>query len=107
MLHYYQASDLVVLPSLMEATSISGLEAMACGLPLVGTALGGIPALIKDGENGFLVPPRDPEAIYQKVKLLFEDRPLVKSFAAQSRQFVIDNFSWPVITDKVLTKYKS
>jgi len=107
MLDYYQAADMVVLPSLMEATSISGLEAMACGLPLVGTTVGGIPALIKDGENGFLVSPRDPLAIYQKVKVLMEDRSIVKSFAQQSRAFVEHHFSWPVITNNVILKYKS
>lgn len=104
-LHYYQASDIVVLPSLMEATSISGLEAMACGLPIVGTELGGIPALVKDGENGFLIPPRDPKAIFLKVKELMEDDKKVMSFSAQSRLFAERDFSWRVIAGKVLSNY--
>ena len=54
---YYSASDLSILPSLMEATSISGLEAMAASLPLVGTRVGGIPVLIQDGINGYLCEP--------------------------------------------------
>jgi glycosyltransferase involved in cell wall biosynthesis len=106
MLNYYQAADLVVLPSLMEATSISGLEAMACGLPIVGTTVGGIPALIRDGENGFLVPPRNSKAIYEKVKQLMADPLRTRSFALKSRCFAEQKFSWVSITDEVVSKYK-
>jgi len=56
---YYSAADISILPSLMEATSISGLEAMSSGLALVGTRVGGIPELIHDNQNGFLCNPAD------------------------------------------------
>ena len=67
---YYSAADFSILPSLMEATSISGLEAMAAGLPLVGTEVGGIPELIQNGENGFLCRPADPRDLATKIDLL-------------------------------------
>ncbi len=59
----YRAADISVLPSFMEATSITGLESMACGIPLVGTTVGGIPTLINDKETGLLVPPGDPTTL--------------------------------------------
>jgi glycosyltransferase involved in cell wall biosynthesis len=71
----YHASDLCLLPSLMEATSIAGLEAMAAGKALVGTRVGGIPALIDHGTTGLLVPPNDPEALAAAINTLAADRP--------------------------------
>jgi len=105
MLDYYQASDIVILPSLMEATSISGLEAMACGKPLIGTTVGGIPELISNEKNGYLIPPRDPKAIYDKIKVLVDDQEKLKSFSMGSRSIVVKKFSWPVIAEKILSKY--
>ncbi|MFT5579828.1 MAG: glycosyltransferase involved in cell wall biosynthesis [Paraglaciecola psychrophila] len=58
---YLAACDVLVLPSLQEATSISGLEAMAASRPIVGTRIGGITELIDDGVQGILVAPKDPD----------------------------------------------
>ena len=58
---YLAACDILVLPSLQEATSISGLEAMAASRPIVGTRIGGITELIDDGVHGLLVKPKDPD----------------------------------------------
>ena len=52
-----------LFPSLMEATSLACLEAMACGTPVIGTRCGGLAELIRDGENGWLVPMRDEKAL--------------------------------------------
>ena len=100
---FYSAADFSILPSLMEATSISGLEAMACGLPLVGTKVGGIPELIKDGENGFLCEPAAPEDLAVKIeKLISCDH---KSMGEKSRQMVTDHFDWQRIADKTVAAY--
>ncbi|HSQ87682.1 glycosyltransferase family 4 protein [Romboutsia sp.] len=101
---YYSASDLSILPSLMEATSISGLEAMAASLPLVGTKVGGIPVLIKDGINGYLCEPKDPKDLAEKIdKLLEED--LVK-MGENSKKLVEEKFDWIQIAKKTLHEYK-
>jgi glycosyltransferase involved in cell wall biosynthesis len=102
---YYSAADFSILPSLMEATSISGLEAMAASLPLVGTRVGGIPELIKDGENGYLCQPRDPEDLAKNInKLLSKD---LKSFGHSSRNMIEKNFEWKRIAEKTLQAYET
>ncbi len=101
----YRAADISVLPSLMEATSIAGLEAMACALPLVGTTVGGIPAIIDDGGNGLLVAPRDPAALAEKLRVLIRDAGLRQRMGEQARRRVENEFSWPVIARRTLDAY--
>jgi glycosyltransferase involved in cell wall biosynthesis len=60
---FYSAADLSILPSLMEATSISCLEAMAAGLPIICSNVGGLPFLVEDGVNGFLAEPADAQSL--------------------------------------------
>jgi len=57
------AADVVVMPSLAEGLGVAAIEAMAAGRPVVASAVGGLPELIRDGEQGSLVAPRDPEAL--------------------------------------------
>ncbi|MFH0785726.1 MAG: glycosyltransferase family 4 protein [Pseudomonadota bacterium] len=101
---YYSAADFSILPSLMEATSISGLEAMAAGLPLVGTRVGGIPELIKDGINGFLCHPADPADLAKQINtLLAED---FRIMGENSRKMVEEQFDWRQIAEKTLAAYQ-
>ncbi len=95
----FSAGDVSILPSLMEATSIAGLEAMACGLPLIGTNVGGIPVIIKDGETGVLVEPRSPEQLAEALNKLCEDREYAKRLGERSLERVRKDFSWDVIAD--------
>ena len=100
---YYSGADFSVLPSLMEATSISGLEAMAAGLPLVGTRVGGIPELIRDGENGYLCSPADPNDLAEKInRLLNED---FQDYGKNSRKTVEKHFDWSIIAKKTCKAY--
>lgn len=101
---YYSASDLSILPSLMEATSISGLEAMAASLPLVGTKVGGIPVLIKDGINGYLCEPEDPKDLAEKIDKLLEND-FIK-MGENSKKFVEEKFDWIQIAEETLHEYK-
>ena len=95
----FSAGDVSILPSLMEATSIAGLEAMACGLPLIGTNVGGIPVIIKDGETGILVEPRSPEQLAEALNKLSEDREYAKQLGVRSLERARKDFSWDVIAD--------
>lgn len=102
---YYSAADFSVLPSLMEATSISGLEAMATSLPLVGTRVGGIPDLIEEGKNGFLCASANDEDLAEKINTLMGVD--LKAFGAHSRQMVENNFAWPQIARATLEAYET
>ena len=102
---YYSAADLSILPSLMEATSISGLEAMAASLPLVGTNVGGIPVIIKDGENGFLCEKENPQDLALKIdKLLDND---IVQMGNKSKKMVDVHFDWIEIAKETLNEYKA
>lgn len=102
---YYSAADFSILPSLMEATSISGLEAMAAGLPLVGTEVGGIPELIHNGVNGYLCRPADPLDMAEKINLLLNSD--FKVLGKTSRKMVEDNYDWEQIAEKTIAAYKT
>ncbi len=100
---FYSAADFSILPSLMEATSISGLEAMASGLPLVGTKVGGIPNLIHDGKNGFLCEPADAEDLAIKIDKLIDGD--YKQMGQTSLQIVKDKYDWRKIAKKTINAY--
>lgn len=102
---YYSAADFSVLPSLMEATSISGLEAMATSLPLVGTRVGGIPDLIEEGKNGFLCDPASDADLAEKINALADVD--LKAFGAHSRRLVEENFAWPQIARRTVNAYET
>ncbi|HIP29869.1 MAG TPA: glycosyltransferase family 1 protein [Sulfurospirillum arcachonense] len=103
-IEYYSASDLSILPSLMEATSISGLEAMAASLPLVGTRVGGIPKLIKDNYTGYLCEPGNPKDLALKIDLLLNSD--YKKMGQNASTVVKENFDWNTIAKSVINEYK-
>ncbi len=98
----YNAADVFVLPSHMEATSISGLEAMSCGLCVIGTRVGGIPELISDGESGVLVPPRNPVALAAVIRQMLLDAERRRRLGVAARSRVVSEFSWPGIARRTL-----
>lgn len=73
---WYAAFDAFVLPSLTEGAPMALLEAMANGLPVIATSVGGVPALLSKGENGMLVPPGDPEKLLEAMRSIAGDRDL-------------------------------
>lgn len=101
----YRAADLSVLPSFMEATSITGLESMATGLPLVGTRVGGIPALIDDGVTGLLVPPGEPDELAAAMDRLIVDASLRSAMGEAGRSRAAGEFSWLSIAERTAAAY--
>ncbi len=101
---YYSSADFSILPSLMEATSISGLEAMSVGLPLVGTRVGGIPELIVDGENGYLCYPADSKDLAGKIDQLISGD--LRSLGEASKKRVKNQFAWSHIAQQTIMSYK-
>ncbi|MDH5459950.1 MAG: glycosyltransferase family 4 protein [Candidatus Bathyarchaeota archaeon] len=92
---YYRAADIFVLPSTMrtESFGLVNLEAMACGLPIVASNIGGIPDVVKDYENGLLVPPKDVEALANSVVCLLEDAELRHAMSERGKMS-IKSYSW-------------
>ncbi len=101
---YYQAADFSVLPSLMEATSISGLEAMAASLPLIGTRVGGIPDLIENGITGLLCNPADPDDLAEKIDLMAASD--FKAMGLAGNRKVHDCFGWSTIVEQTILAYQ-
>lgn len=98
---WYTAADIVVLPSIKEATSIAGLEAMACGRPLVGTDVGGIPYLIDNGRTGLLVKPKDPSGLARALVWLLTNDVDRSKMGDLARNKAVELFSWARIADAV------
>lgn len=102
----HAAADIGVLPSLMEATSIAGLESLACGTPIVGTTVGGIPEIVRDGVTGRLVPPGDDEALASALMELLADGDRRAAMGAAAREMVVREFSWDTIADRSVEVYR-
>ena len=88
----FEALDVFVLSSLCEALGYVLLEAMAMGLPAVGTRVGGVPEVIAPGETGFLVQPRDPRALASILQLLLSSDEIRRRMGAAGRELVVRNF---------------
>lgn len=103
----YKQADYSVLPSFYEATSITGLESMASGLPLIGTNVGGIPYLIEEGVTGFLVPSHDAEALAKKMDevLTFDNQTYIQLSQASAER-AKSKFDWTVIAKETEALYQ-
>ncbi len=81
-----QTSDVMLITSEMESFGLAALEAMSCGVPVVGTYCGGLEELITDGVNGFLCKVGDADSMREKIKMLLENRDLYTSFSFAARE---------------------
>ncbi|MBD3202681.1 glycosyltransferase [Candidatus Woesearchaeota archaeon] len=99
---YYQAMDVHVLASLSETTSLSTLEAMSCGLPVLATPVGYIKEYIKDMNNGILIKKQDSYFLYRKLEFLMQDSQLRKELGENARQTVVNKFSWENTVESIL-----
>ena len=106
LVHYYNAADLCVVPSFYESFGLVAAEAMACGTPVVATAVGGLPETVKDGLNGSLIRDRNPEALAEKISLLLNDVRLRGLLASQARESVAA-LDWPTVAGRVAGLYES
>ena len=101
---WLQMGHVMILPSRMEGIPMAILEGMAWGLPVITTPVGGIPEVVADGQEGFLVPSDDVGAISQAIQRFLEDPTLIQKMGHQARQRA-ENFSIERYRDKLKEIY--
>ena len=89
----YNGADLFVLASENETFGQVYIEAMACGIPVIGTNVGGVPEIITDGYNGFLIAPGNPSILAQKIEEIFNNEQVRKGFIENSFKVIRRKFS--------------
>lgn len=103
---FYRQAGIFVLPSIEgEGMPNAVLEALSHGIPVITTRSGGLPTVITDGNNGYLVPMRDPEAITELVTKLLQDSKLRQNIGVNGREYVINNHSWDTIVSRLNNVY--
>ncbi len=103
----YSSCDLVVGTSFANETfGMAIAEASACARPVIATRFGGFPEVVRDGETGVLVPPRDPHALATALRALLRDPERGRVMGDAGRAHVVANFAWPVVTERVLRVYR-
>ena len=108
---YYTLADIFVLPSIIdsggdtEGLGVVLLEAGACQTPVIGSRVGGIPDIIKDGVNGLLVEPQNPVDLAEKILRLARGRELREQMGKNGRLIIKENFNWDKIAKRLIDVY--
>lgn len=103
----YQNATIHVIPSIYEGLPTVLLEAMACGLPVVATNIGGNRDVISSGVDGFLVPPRSPEDMARMIRMLLEGESLRAKIGKAARETILLRYTWDKIVDNFMAVYES
>ena len=101
---YYNAADLCVVPSYYESFGLVAVEAMACGVPVVASRVGGLISTVTDGVTGYLIPWRCPEPFAEKLEVLLHNPELRANFGRAARRSV-EQFRWPNVALRIADVY--
>ena len=104
---YYKISDIVVLPSLMEAVSLGALEAMACEKIMIGTNVGGFPQIITNEKNGILVESKNEKELFRVINCLSKNIERYRYLGINARKFIENTYDWNSISKKTLEIYNN
>ena len=96
-------ADVFIMPSGSETFGLAALDAMACGVPVVATDIGGLPELIEDGDTGFLCPVNDIPCFVDRVRRLVEDSDLQATMGRSARESASDRFD----VNRIVPMYES
>lgn len=102
---YYSAADIFIRTPVDEGFGIVFIEAMATGIPTIGTDVGGVPDIITNGENGLLIRAGDEQAVGEAITELVKNRDLARKIGNEGRISVESRFSWDAITDQIESLY--
>ena len=105
--HYYNAADIFVTTPWYEPFGITPVEAMACGTPVVGSNVGGIKFTVRDGETGYLVPPKSPLVLAERIAHLYRHPKLLQLFGRQAMRRAADLFSWQRVAELMAKLYEN
>ncbi len=94
---YLCNADVFVRPSLSEGFGNSFVEALACGVPIIGTPVGGIPDFLTDKKTGLFCKVRNPEDLAEKIKLLVKNKKLSGTIVKNGQKMIKGRYEWPVI----------
>lgn len=97
---YLAEASIFVRPSLSEGLGSAFLEAMAAGLPVIGTSVGGIPDFLKNGETGLFCKVADPEDLADKIIKILKDEPLRERITANAKKLIAEKYDWNIIAEK-------
>ena len=101
---YYNAADVCAVPSFYESFGLVALEAMACGTPVVAARVGGLTGTVRDGENGYLIPWRCPEAFAARIGALLRDAGLRRRMG-RAALLTADRFRWSGVAEELDALY--
>ena len=101
----YQAADVFAFSTFYEHHPFAVLEALATGLPVVTTTVGGIPETIENGKNGFLVEPFNPKAFSEKILYLLEHPAVAAEMGAQARKTLVEQYDWRIVVKDAVKVY--
>jgi len=104
---YLLISDIFIRPSRSEGLGNSFLEAMAAGIPVIATPVGGIPDFLKDGETGLFCEVGNPRSIAQKAEKFMKDRESRDYIVDRARQMVRSRYGWEKISGEMKTIFYS
>lgn len=103
---YYDAADVFVTTPWYEPFGITPLEAMACATPVIGADVGGIKYSVIDGKTGFLVPPKSPRLLADKIALLLDNENLMNNMGSWALKHVHASFTWEKVTKQMHELYQ-
>ena len=103
---YYNAADVCVVPSHYESFGLVAIEAMASGVPVVASRVGGLTGTVKDGETGYLIPWLCPEPFAERIELLLDNEPLRVSLGEAARE-AVSRYRWENVAGSVLEVYEA
>jgi glycosyltransferase involved in cell wall biosynthesis len=104
---FYSAADAVVVPSRQDNLPNCGVEAHACGTPVVAFDVCGLPDIVEHGKTGYLAKPYDTEDLARGIQWVLDDAERRTMLGTQSRQTAVARFSFPVVAEQYLQVYKT
>jgi len=107
LIRWYQKASIVVVPSFFESFPMVNIESLACGTPVIASNVGAVPEVVRNYQNGILIPPGDPIKLAEGIQYLLDNEEIRLKFGKEGRKFIVENFSSEVIIARLIKIYRS